>query len=128
MFTGIQGIISNTFLRVVQLFVSLLFENFRALSFCLLGGSPHILPLYKAAPFYRINKILFLPTKNCFIGSICLLLRWGAMDAEAYPEASKNVLHILWGIGTSVHPGHDLKWAKARTSAFVALIQYEVIL
>ncbi|KAG6720020.1 hypothetical protein I3842_03G037400 [Carya illinoinensis] len=58
--------------------------------------------------------------------SICLLLRWGAMDAEAYPEASKNVLHILWGIGTSVHPGHDLKWAKARTSAFVALIQYEV--
>ncbi|KAG2714612.1 hypothetical protein I3760_03G035700 [Carya illinoinensis] len=58
--------------------------------------------------------------------SICLLLRWGAMDAEAYPEASKNVLHILWGIGNSVHPGHDLKWAKARTSAFVALIQYEV--
>ncbi|KAF3945724.1 hypothetical protein CMV_027929, partial [Castanea mollissima] len=58
--------------------------------------------------------------------SICLLLRWGAMDAEAYPEASENVLQILWGIVTSVQPSHGLQWAMARTSAFEALTQYEV--
>ncbi|KAK4603584.1 hypothetical protein RGQ29_012198 [Quercus rubra] len=58
--------------------------------------------------------------------SICLLLRWGAMDAEAYPEASENVLQILWGIVTSGHPSHGLQWAMARTSAFEALTQYEV--
>lgn len=49
------------------------------------------------------------------------------MDAEAYSEVSKNVLQILWNIGTSRHPGHDSKWERARTSAFEALIQYEVI-
>lgn len=48
------------------------------------------------------------------------------MDAEAYPEASENVLQILWGIVTSVHPSHGLQWAMARTSAFEALTQYEV--
>lgn len=50
------------------------------------------------------------------------------MDAEAYSEASSNVLQILWGIiGSSNHPDHGLQWAKARTSGFEALIQYEVI-
>ncbi|KAE8021495.1 hypothetical protein FH972_007379 [Carpinus fangiana] len=59
--------------------------------------------------------------------SICLLLRWGAMDAEAYSEASSNVLQILWGIiGSSNHADHGLQWAKARTSGFEALVQYEV--
>ena len=48
------------------------------------------------------------------------------MDAEAYPEASENVLEILWGIGASVHPGHGSQWSTARTSAFEALTQYEV--
>ena len=54
--------------------------------------------------------------------SICLLLRWGAMDAEAYPEASKDVLQILWGI----IPGQQCQWEKARISALEALAQYEV--
>ncbi|KAK9272918.1 hypothetical protein L1049_003297 [Liquidambar formosana] len=58
--------------------------------------------------------------------SLCLLLRWGAMDAEAYPEASRNVLQILWAVGTSKHPGHETLWAKGRTSAFEALTYYEV--
>ncbi|KAJ7970794.1 Protein RST1 [Quillaja saponaria] len=58
--------------------------------------------------------------------SICLLLRWGAMDAEAYAETSKGVLQILWGIVTYTHPSHELIWAKARTSALEALTQYEV--
>lgn len=49
------------------------------------------------------------------------------MDAEAYSEASSNVLQILWGIiGSSNHPDLGLQWAKARTSGFEALIQYEV--
>ena len=64
----------------------------------------------------------------CFmiIGSICLLLRWGAMDAEAYHEAAQKVLQILWGISTSTSPDQDLQWEKARVSALEALCQYEV--
>ncbi|KAF8037585.1 hypothetical protein BT93_B0463 [Corymbia citriodora subsp. variegata] len=57
--------------------------------------------------------------------SICLLLRWGAMDAPAYPEASGHVLQILWDIATSTH-GNGIKWSKARASAFDALSQYEI--
>jgi hypothetical protein len=48
------------------------------------------------------------------------------MDAEAYSEASRNVLQILWGIGTAVHVSHALEWARARIFAFEALSQYEV--
>ncbi|XP_056169713.1 protein RST1 isoform X2 [Syzygium oleosum] len=57
--------------------------------------------------------------------SLCLLLRWGAMDAQAYPEASEHVLQILWDIATSTR-GNGFKWSKARASAFAALSQYEV--
>ncbi|XP_015576178.1 protein RST1 isoform X1 [Ricinus communis] len=58
--------------------------------------------------------------------SICMLLRWGAMDAEAYPEASRNVLQILWHVGASKHGNDVVQWAKARAYAFQALSQYEV--
>ncbi|GAU16199.1 hypothetical protein TSUD_298310, partial [Trifolium subterraneum] len=54
--------------------------------------------------------------------SICLLLRWGAMDAEAYPEASKSVLLNLWDLFTS---SHGTKWEKTKISALEALTQYE---
>lgn len=50
------------------------------------------------------------------------------MDAEAYPEASRNVLQILWGICASAHPQGNSKWSKARASAFDALYHYEVSL
>lgn len=50
------------------------------------------------------------------------------MDAEAYPEASKNVLHILWDIFTSTRLDSELERAKARISALKALGQYEVYL
>ncbi|KAA8530205.1 hypothetical protein F0562_004914 [Nyssa sinensis] len=56
----------------------------------------------------------------------CLLLRWGALDAEAYPEAAMNVLQILWEVGSSKHPCHGSLWEKARVSAFEALAHYEV--
>ncbi|XP_052196381.1 protein RST1 isoform X2 [Diospyros lotus] len=59
--------------------------------------------------------------------STCLLLRWGAMDANAYPEASRTVLQILWGVGTSGHHGQESVWAKARVAAFDALTHYEVL-
>ncbi|CAK7328106.1 unnamed protein product [Dovyalis caffra] len=58
--------------------------------------------------------------------SICLLLKWGAMDAEAYSEASSNVLQILWGIATAIHVSKAPEWAKARIFAIEALSQYEV--
>ncbi|XP_047314660.1 protein RST1 [Impatiens glandulifera] len=56
--------------------------------------------------------------------SICLLLKWGAMDAEAYPESASQVLQILWKIGTTRQDGPQ--WAKARASSFNALACYEV--
>ncbi|XP_055804568.1 protein RST1 isoform X2 [Solanum dulcamara] len=58
--------------------------------------------------------------------SLCLLLNWGAMDAQAYPEASVDVLKILWNIGTSQDFRQASLWSKARASAFVALASYEV--
>lgn len=48
------------------------------------------------------------------------------MDAEAYPEASKDVLQILWCICTSTFPDRECQWEKARVSALEALVQYEV--
>ncbi|KAK8631468.1 hypothetical protein V6N13_028254 [Hibiscus sabdariffa] len=58
--------------------------------------------------------------------SVCFLLRWGARDADAYPDASKEVTNIIWGVGCSLHMGHELQWVKAKASAFEALIQYEI--
>ncbi|KAK1280812.1 hypothetical protein QJS04_geneDACA002763 [Acorus gramineus] len=50
----------------------------------------------------------------------------GAFDAEAYPEASKSVIQILWDVGTSRKSYCESKWVKARVSAFVSLTHYEV--
>ncbi|CAN8266162.1 unnamed protein product [Cochlearia groenlandica] len=58
--------------------------------------------------------------------SACLLLKCGAMDAEAYPEEAEKVLNILWEIASSIQIPHDSQWTKARVSALVALGQYEV--
>ncbi|KAF1859358.1 hypothetical protein Lal_00009942 [Lupinus albus] len=63
------------------------------------------------------------PADPIIAHSICLLLRWGAMDAEVYPEASKGVVQIIWDVVTS---NQDIQWAKARISAVEALTQYEV--
>jgi hypothetical protein len=59
--------------------------------------------------------------------SACLLLRWGAMDAEAYPEASLDILQMLWEIGLSRHPDHRSMWARPRASAFESLSHYDVL-
>ncbi|CAK9161769.1 unnamed protein product [Ilex paraguariensis] len=72
------------------------------------------------------KHVMTYPTDPSVAHSMCLLLRWGAMDAEAYPEAAKDVLQILWEVGTFRHPGHG-SWAKARASAFEALTCYEVL-
>ncbi|XP_076925841.1 protein RST1-like [Bidens hawaiensis] len=56
----------------------------------------------------------------------CLLLRWGAMDAEAYPEYATHVLQILWEVATSKRSCHIPSWADARVTAFEALTRYEV--
>ncbi|KAL0658136.1 hypothetical protein Bca4012_078721 [Brassica carinata] len=58
--------------------------------------------------------------------SACLLLKWGAMDAEVYPEDAEKVLNILWEIGSSMQIPKDSQWTKARVSALMALGQYEV--
>ncbi|XP_011098433.1 protein RST1 [Sesamum indicum] len=58
---------------------------------------------------------------------LSLLLRWGAMDAEAYPEAATKVLNILWDIGTRGEVIQSSLWTRAREAAFTALRQYEVV-
>ncbi|KAK4282352.1 hypothetical protein QN277_013739 [Acacia crassicarpa] len=58
--------------------------------------------------------------------SICHLLRWGAMDAEAHSEEAKGVLQLLWSVGSYSHAGSKVQWAKPRISALQALMQYEV--
>ncbi|KAM6572330.1 hypothetical protein CsatA_016410 [Cannabis sativa] len=77
-----------------------------------------------------ISKHVLDYSRNSILAqSICLLLRWGAMDAEAYHEPSQEVLHILWGISTSTSPDQEeFQWEKARVSALEALAQYEVSL
>ncbi|KAK6155216.1 hypothetical protein DH2020_009464 [Rehmannia glutinosa] len=57
---------------------------------------------------------------------LSVLLRWGAMDAEAYPEAAKDVTNILWNIGTHREVSKSSLWARAREAAFTALLQYDV--
>ncbi|KAK2988748.1 hypothetical protein RJ640_027987 [Escallonia rubra] len=71
--------------------------------------------------------LLYFRVLKLSMGSICLLLRWGAMDAEAYPDAAMSVLQILWEVGSFRHPGHGSIWAKARASAIESLTQYEVL-
>ncbi|XP_051222968.1 protein RST1 isoform X1 [Lolium perenne] len=62
--------------------------------------------------------------------SLCILLRWGAMDAEAYSETSKNLIQTLWSIGTykKNNAEADRLWIKARGAAFQSLSQYKVSL
>ncbi|XP_038703770.1 protein RST1 isoform X2 [Tripterygium wilfordii] len=72
------------------------------------------------------KHVLDYSTEPRLAYSLCFLLRWGAMDAEVYPEVSKKVLHILWGVGSAAHLDYTLQWEQARASAFEALCQYEV--
>ncbi|XP_042027868.1 protein RST1 isoform X1 [Salvia splendens] len=58
---------------------------------------------------------------------LALLLRWGAMDAEAYPDAAENVLNILWKIGTQSQVSQSSLWTRAQEAALRALMQYEVV-
>lgn len=59
--------------------------------------------------------------------SLCLLLRWGVLDAEAYIEASAEILRLLWEIGTSRHAGCGSMWTKTRATAFRTLCHFEVV-
>ncbi|XP_021714908.1 protein RST1-like isoform X2 [Chenopodium quinoa] len=59
--------------------------------------------------------------------SLCSFLRWGAMDAEAYAEASVTILQILWDIGSSNCYNVNPLWIKARVTAIKALSCFEVL-
>lgn len=78
---------------------------------------------------HSVQKLsLFLPYGSFFLVliSLCLLLRWGALDAEAYAEPAMDILKILWEVGTSKPTDPPSLWAKARSSAFLALSKFEV--
>ncbi|KAF8704854.1 hypothetical protein HU200_031092 [Digitaria exilis] len=58
--------------------------------------------------------------------NLCVLLRCGAMDAEAYSGISNNLIRILWSIGTSKKNDSEPLWVKARGTAFHSLSHYKV--
>uniref|UniRef100_A0A0D9UX89 DUF3730 domain-containing protein n=1 Tax=Leersia perrieri TaxID=77586 RepID=A0A0D9UX89_9ORYZ len=59
---------------------------------------------------------------------LCILLRWGAMDAEAYPGTSKHLIQTLWSIGTYREKNANPLWVKARGTAFRSLSHYKISL
>ncbi|KAK6928380.1 Focadhesin/RST, DUF3730 [Dillenia turbinata] len=72
------------------------------------------------------KHVLDYSTDNTVAHGISTLLRWGALDAEAYPESSGVVLKILWDIASCRHLSNKVLWVKAQVSAFEALSYYEV--
>jgi len=48
------------------------------------------------------------------------------MDAEAYKEASRSIVQILWDVGCSNCSTVDFLWKKARITAFEAMNYFEV--
>ncbi|CAN1347184.1 Protein RST1 [Linum perenne] len=58
--------------------------------------------------------------------SLCFLLKWGALDAGLYVEASTNILQMLWLIAVTSPISNVRLWTKTRSSAFEALAHYEV--
>uniref|UniRef100_J3KWR7 DUF3730 domain-containing protein n=2 Tax=Oryza brachyantha TaxID=4533 RepID=J3KWR7_ORYBR len=59
---------------------------------------------------------------------LCILLRWGAMDAEAYPGTSKQLIQTLWSIRTHREENSDPLWVKTRGTAFHSLSHYKISL
>ncbi|XP_020572456.1 protein RST1 isoform X2 [Phalaenopsis equestris] len=55
------------------------------------------------------------------------LLRWGAVDVEAYPDNARSVLLILWKVGTFKSYSSEALWVKARTFAFQSMMHYEIV-
>lgn len=76
------------------------------------------------------KELLDYLTDPTVSNSLCILLRWGAMDAEAYSETSKNLIQMLWSIGTynKNNAEADRLWIKARGTAFESLSHYKVSL
>ncbi|KAJ8775089.1 hypothetical protein K2173_020093 [Erythroxylum novogranatense] len=72
------------------------------------------------------KHVLDYSTHPVLAQSLCLLLRWGAMDAGAYSEISRNVLQTLWVVASSRHVDYGDQWTKTRVIAFESLTQYEV--
>ncbi|CAO2193844.1 unnamed protein product [Urochloa humidicola] len=74
------------------------------------------------------KKLLDYSVEPTIAHSLCVLLRCGAMDAEAYSGISNNLIGILWSIGTSKKNDSDSLWVKARGTAFQSLSHYKVSL
>lgn len=83
-----------------------------------------------APPMYRcLLTCASLPDMfSRFFNSLCVLLRCGAMDAEAYSGISNDLIRILWSIGTSKKNDSEHLWVKARGTAFHSLSHYKVML
>lgn len=59
--------------------------------------------------------------------SLVTLLRWGALDVEAYPDMARSVLLILWKVGTLKSYSSESLWVKARKFAFQSMMHYEIV-
>ncbi|XP_073159165.1 protein RST1 isoform X2 [Henckelia pumila] len=82
--------------------------------------------------FYTAWEVIEVHAQN-YLGNalvahgLSLLLKWGAMDADAYPEAATYVLNILWNIVAYGEVSQSSLWTSAQEAAFAALLRYEVI-
>lgn len=70
-------------------------------------------------------SLIFKTIFPFFYCSLCTLVRWGAMDAEANPEDSMKVIQVSWKIGIFNHSRSSHQWLKARVSALRSLNCFE---
>ncbi|XP_073296090.1 protein RST1 [Primulina huaijiensis] len=80
--------------------------------------------------FYTAWDVIEVHARN-YLGNalvahgLSLLLKWGSMDADAYPGAATSVVNILWSIVTYREVSQSSLWTFAQEAAFAALLQYE---
>ncbi|CAM6092766.1 unnamed protein product [Calypogeia fissa] len=75
-----------------------------------------------------ISKLFpLLPSHPLVLESLCMLLRYGALDAAAHPDAAVGVLDILWKAAALQETREaDDAYSGARAMAFEGLSFYEV--
>ncbi|KAL2649838.1 hypothetical protein R1flu_017966 [Riccia fluitans] len=68
-----------------------------------------------------------IPSNPTVLQSLCMLLRYGALDAAAYPEMALDVLQILWNAASfEENLKKEDPYFNARSSALRGILSYEV--
>ncbi|BFI25408.1 hypothetical protein MPTK2_1g20850 [Marchantia polymorpha subsp. ruderalis] len=75
-----------------------------------------------------ISKLFHtVPSEPIVLESLCMLLRYGALDAAAHPEVAVDVMQILWNAATAQENLRmEDPYLKARSSALKGILSYEL--